>query len=733
MNQERSKKIALVFGATGQDGSYLIELLLGKDYEVHGVIRRASTFNTSRIDHLYQDPHVNGVKMFLHYGDLADANTIRKLIYRIKPDEIYNLGAQSHVRVSFDIPEYTANITALGALRVLEAIKDYEEYTGKKVKFYQASSSEMFGAAPPPQNENTPFQPRSPYGISKVFAFYTTKNYREAYGIFAVNGILFNHETVASFMPMFCKKKDEKEFDIRPISEIVEFDESVHRYQSKQVSGIQVWGEDGWVDATHASAYPHDIENDNKKPRFINARIGAYLATSSHIAFMDGKEEKKTAEISIGDRMEMIDLPDSPQKNCISEEEAELMGMMVGDGSYSHAKRGIGVYGKFTNSSPAVREYFDLLWRKVTRGSTRYHPTRSGFKPEKVVGQLILNGNNEWLRKLDMYNRDRTKRAPKVILNAPKHIMTAFLRGYNATDGLKSNPCVYEFRNFKTNSATLAMGLWYLIDQTTEQDINLTVETKDDGRIFYSLNILSTVDNKEKEETVRELIVAGVSQRGMNRMSGISRTFIRKIQRGGSCEPIHHLRKDSLEVKKIVELPRYQGWFYDLETSSGEFHCGIGKIHVHNSPRRGETFVTKKVTRGIARILAGLDKKIYLGNLEAKRDWGYAPEYMEAAWLMMQQPAADDYVVGTGENHSVKEFVEKSFGLVGISDWQKHIDIDPRYYRPTEVGNLVADARKAKEKLGWQPKIRFDDLVKIMLKHDLEKHGLKDYAEKIQL
>jgi len=336
---------ALITGITGQDGSYLAELLLSKGFDVHGVIRRASTFNTGRLEQIYEDPHAANSRFHLHYGDLADANTIRKLIYKIQPDYIYNLGAQSHVRVSFDIPEYTGNITGLGVLRILEAIKDYEEHMGKKIKFYQASSSEMFGTSPPPQNEQTEFHPRSPYGTAKVFAFNTTRNYREAYGIFAVNGILFNHE----------------------------------------------------------------------------------------------------------------------------------------------------------------------------------------------------------------------------------------------------------------------------------------------------------------------------------------------------------------------------------------------------SERRGETFVTRKITRGISRILAGLDQKIYLGNLEARRDWGYAPEYCEAMYLMMQQPEPDDYVVGTGESHSVKEFVESAFGLVGVKDWQKHVGIDPRYYRPSEVENLVADARKAKEKLGWRPKNKFEDIVKIMLKHDLDKHNLKDYADRIRL
>ena len=330
-------KKALITGITGQDGSYLAEILLNKGYEVHGLIRRASTFNTGRVEHLYQDPHINGVNFFLYYGDLSDAGNIRKLIFKIQPNEFYHLGAQSHVRVSFDMPEYTADITGLGTIRILEAIKDLQEQIGKKIKFYQASSSEMFGSALPPQNENTLFHPRSPYGCAKVFAYYTTINYREAYNIFAVNGILFNHE----------------------------------------------------------------------------------------------------------------------------------------------------------------------------------------------------------------------------------------------------------------------------------------------------------------------------------------------------------------------------------------------------SPRRGETFVTRKITRGITRILAGLDKKIYLGNLEAKRDWGYAPEYMEAAWLMLQQENPDDYVVGTGEAHSVKEFLEESFKCVGINNWQDYVVIDKRYFRPAEVEVLIADAQKAKEKLNWEAKTKFNDLVKIMVEADLKEHEIK--------
>jgi GDPmannose 4,6-dehydratase len=192
VHSETLMKKALITGITGQDGSYLAELLLAKGYEVHGIIRRASTFNTDRIDHLYQDPHVNGVRFFLHFGDIADSTNLVKLLYRIQPEEIYHLAAQSHVRVSFDIPEYTGDVTGLSTVRILEGIRE----TGLKAKFYQASSSEMFGGAPEiPQRETTPFHPRSPYGAAKVYAYWVTVNYRESYGLFACNGILFNHES----------------------------------------------------------------------------------------------------------------------------------------------------------------------------------------------------------------------------------------------------------------------------------------------------------------------------------------------------------------------------------------------------------------------------------------------------------------------------------------------------------------------------------------------------------
>jgi GDPmannose 4,6-dehydratase len=320
-------KKAFITGITGQDGSYLAELLLCKGYEIHGLIRRASTFNTDRIDHLYRDTHDPQARIYLHYGDLSVSGQLTNLLHEIRPDEIYHLGAQSHVRVSFDMPEYTGDVTGLGTLRLLEAIRK----TGIKTRFYQASSSEMFGAAPPPQSEATPFQPQSPYAAAKVYAYYVARNYRDAYNLFAANGILFNHE----------------------------------------------------------------------------------------------------------------------------------------------------------------------------------------------------------------------------------------------------------------------------------------------------------------------------------------------------------------------------------------------------SPRRGETFVTRKITRAATRIKLGLQEKLYLGNLEAKRDWGFAGDYVEAMWLMLQQERPDDFVIATGETHSVREFTEKVFAKVGL-DYERHVVIDPRYFRPTEVDILLGDATRARKALNWEPKVSFDQLIDMMVAADLE-------------
>jgi len=328
--------VALITGITGQDGSYLAELLLSKGYVVHGIIRRSSTFNTSRIDHIIVDPHTVGARLFLHYGDLTDSEQLSNIVYNVKPDEIYHLGAQSHVRVSFDIPEYTGSITGLGTTRILEMLRRSQ----KKIKFYQASSSELFGNSPPPQDEKTSFRPRSPYACAKAYSFWMTTNYRDGYGIFAANGILFNHE----------------------------------------------------------------------------------------------------------------------------------------------------------------------------------------------------------------------------------------------------------------------------------------------------------------------------------------------------------------------------------------------------SPRRGEIFVTRKITRALASIVEKKQKKLYLGNLDAKRDWGFAVEYVEAMWKILQLDNPEDYVIGTGEQHSVREFLDEAFKYAGLR-YGDFVETDPRYYRPTETDSLVANPAKAKSKLGWNPKVHFNELVKIMVDSDMRQRGLTPPGE----
>jgi GDPmannose 4,6-dehydratase len=333
-------KKALITGITGQDGSYLAEWLLAHDYVVHGLIRRASTFNTERLDHIYQDPHTSGKRLYLYYGDLSCGEQLNNLIYNLEPEEIYHLGAQSHVKVSFEVPEFTGDITGLGTTRILEAVRR----SGIKARFYQASSSEMFGNAPAPQNELTPFQPRSPYAAAKVYSYWMAVNYREAYGVFASNGILFNHE----------------------------------------------------------------------------------------------------------------------------------------------------------------------------------------------------------------------------------------------------------------------------------------------------------------------------------------------------------------------------------------------------SPRRGETFVSRKITRAVASILAGKQSKLYLGNLQARRDWGYTPDYIEAMWRIVQQTTPGDYVVGTGETHAVQEFVEEAFGYVNL-DWKKHLEVDPRYFRPTEVDHLQADASKIRRELQWEPHVTFRELVRIMVDADMEDAGLTPIGEGVRV
>lgn len=789
-------KVALITGITGQDGSYLSELLLEKDYIVYGLIRRSSSINTKRIDHLYH--HIN---LKLRYGDLSDSSNLLQIFYEIKNTyekdldrlEVYNLGAMSHVKVSFEMPEYTGEVDGLGTLKLLEAIKN--SGLQEKTRFYQASTSELFGKVVEiPQKETTPFYPRSPYGVAKLYSYWIVKNYRESYNMFACNGILFNHETLAGFTPVIIKKNNI--IDIKPISEVVKYDtlknktlinEKKNIYQDGIVEEeLYIWDNNDWTKVKYASGYPHEMDYNNKNPKFIISKNSAFLTTSKHKIIMDNNEEKECENIKIDDKIKLVHYPSLDIKeyqhsffkkddkndleciycnkilsrqdhynnhikkcclkndfynNKITKEESLFLGLMVGDGSFHKTY-------KFTNKNIDLIHKVIDLWKKICEYNQKkcnynIQKINSGFKKDSIIYQVILTGFNDFLRKYQIYNEDGTKRIPFQILNESVEIQKIFLDGYNYADGLKSNKCIYEYKNFKTNSATLAQGLLFLIHRTTKQNFNINVEYVEKfnkKRLYYSINLLSntkfSLDKSiEKVETIHKLHNEGFSQRKINKITGISRSFQKKVIKNnydGNAK--HHKCKENNVVKKIINMDDYNGWFYDLETESGTFHAGIGLGFMHNSPRRGETFVTRKVTRGLSKILKGEMDTLVMGNIDSKRDWGHAKDYVEGMWRILQHDKPDDFVLSTNRMYSVREFIEKSFALKGFNiRWEGEginekgydkesgkllIEISDKYFRPAEVDLLLGDSTKARTELGWKPEYSFDELVKEMVEYD---------------
>jgi GDPmannose 4,6-dehydratase len=749
-------KVGFITGITGQDGSYLAELLLEKDYIVYGMMRRMSTINTTRIDHILD-------KLHLRYGDMTDTGNIVGILAEIKanhPDmerlELYNLAAQSHVKISFEMPEFTANTDALGVLRILEAIKICGLI--QKTRFYQAGTSELYGLVQAkPQSETTPFYPRSPYGVAKLFGYWITKNYREAYDMFACTGVLFNHETIAGNTPMIFKiGKDTNEIDIKPINEIVKYhtlnsgvlvDETIEKYQEGEIkTDLYIWDNSDWTKVKFASGYKHDTVNNPKYPKMIISKNSCYMATNTHNIIMDDNSEKEIQNVKIGDCVKLVDLPIYNNNDSLDEFEAEFMGMIVGDG-WIDEKNKI----RFINSDEELRNYNIELFNKIcykydVESSHYYYPSISGFNPDKIVGYIQYHTVLPHVLKTDFYNEDKTKRIPKSILNAPNHIKLAFLKGYNKADGLKSNNCIYEFKNFKTNSHVLASGLIYLLKNTTDQEYNINVEQrtvyKDSVKIdryYYSINILSDSvysksKNTQKIKVVQDLLDLNLPKRSIHNMTNINRKFINKVQNKFKIVDKDVKCIQNNKVKKIIEMYDYDGWFYDLETESGTFYCGAGQGLVHNSPRRGENFVTRKITIGLGKILRGEETELVLGNLNSLRDWGHAKDYVNAMWLMLQRDKPDDYVIATGEEHSVREFVELCFSKKGFEiEWKgteldeigvdkktgrELIRVNPKYFRPAEVEELLGDPSKAKSELGWTLHCSFQDLVDEMLEKD---------------
>jgi GDPmannose 4,6-dehydratase len=653
---------ALITGITGQDGSYLAELLLEKGYEVHGMVRRSSTETFQRLE---------GVRdqLTLHTGDLLDQRSLVDVLRECEPAEIYNLAAMSFVAASWSQPVLTAEFSAVGVTRMLEAMRE----VSPEARFYQASSSEMFGKVlEVPQTERTPFYPRSPYGVAKCYGHFITVNYRESYDLFACSGILFNHECLHEQLPLLVRENGVQ--SVRTPPDLVALRRKGPSVQTFEPNGLlEVWDGEDWTPVRAITATRRRTTDPDHRLVSIQTRAGVVEATAHHRMLDADREELRADALEEGDRLALCEeMPHPPLWTVLTEEMARFLGLMVADG-WVHRQ---GETASFTNNDPELRRRVAELWSRLFGGTTREWDGRSGFDPAAVVGKLSLSGApgaRAWLRE-QLYTRTGHKQVPPLVLNASSEIWEAFLDGYYAGDGLKKGKGM----SVKTNSPVLAQGLCWMY-HWLDQPASVYVEQRA-GRAYYALNLASAVR---------------VGAQGQ------------------------HLRKDPAEIRRIAEPAADSEWVFDLETESGYFCAGVGRVVVHNSERRGLEFVTRKVTHGAAAIKLGLADELALGNLDAERDWGYAKDYVEAMWLMLQQGEPEDYVIATGKAHSVRQLVEVAFDHVGL-DAEAYVRIDPRYLRPAEVEHLVGDASKAREKLGWEPRTGFEEMVRLMVDADLE-------------
>jgi GDPmannose 4,6-dehydratase len=655
-------KRALITGITGQDGSYLADLLLEKGYKVHGMVRRASTETFQRLAHIRDD-------IVLHTGDLLDQRSLVDVLRDSEPDEIYNLAAMSFVAASWSHPTLTAEFTAVGVTRMLEAMREIVP----QARFYQASSSEMFGKVREvPQRESTPFYPRSPYGVAKAYGHFITVNYRESYDLFAVSGILFNHECLHAQVPLIVRENGV--LAVKTPADLVPLRGKGRSVQAFEPEGLlEVWDGEDWTVVRTITATRRRSRDPDHRLVSVQARAGVVEATAHHTMLDAEGEEVRADSFEEGDRLALCDeMPEPPLWTVVSEQMAEFFGLLVADGWVD--RRGNNVC--FTSNDPELRRRVATLWSRLFLGTSQEWDGRSGFDPEVSVGKLNLNGalgSRAFLRD-QLYTKTAHKQVPPLVLNASSEIWEAFLRGYYAGDGLKKGNGM----SVKTNSPVLAQGLCWMY-HWLDQPASVYVEQRA-GRAYYTLNLASAV----------------------------------KVGASGQ-----HLRKDPAEIRRICEPVEDSEWVFDLETESGTFSAGVGRIVVHNSPRRGLEFVTRKVTHAAAAIKLGLQDELALGNLDAERDWGYAKDYVEAMWLMLQQEEPEDYVIATGEAHSVRELVQVAFEHVGL-DPNNHVRIDPRFLRPAEVEHLVGDYSKSREKLAWEPRTSFEEMIKLMVDADLE-------------
>ncbi|HEX4806196.1 MAG TPA: GDP-mannose 4,6-dehydratase [Conexibacter sp.] len=661
-----SPKRALITGITGQDGSYLAELLLEQGYEVHGMVRRASTEKFDRIEHLRD-------RITLHQGDLLDQRSLVDTLRAARPEEVYNLAAMSFVALSWVQPTLTADFTGVGVTRILEALRE----VCPEARFYQASSSEMFGKVREvPQNEQTPLYPRSPYGVAKVYGHFITINYRESYDLHATSGILFNHECVSATTPVCVRHNGV--VSIKLAEDLMPLRRKGPSVQQHVPDGLcEIWDGEDWTPITAITATRRRATDPDHRLLSVETRGGVVTTTAHHHLLDADREQVVARDVEVGDRLALCDkAPETPAWTAIAPELAELLGLLAADGYVARDGHGV----RFVNNDPVLRTRAAELWSRCFLGTASEHELPSGFDSERSVAHVALCGGGsslgQWLRE-QLYGSYDFKQVPPVVLNGGADAHDAFLAGYYAGDGLKRG----NGESVKTNSPLLALGLAWLYG-LRGQPSSVYVEHRA-GKVYHQLNLGSRV-------------LVG--------MKGA------------------HLRKDPAEVRKIVEIEPTErdDFVFDLETESGVFCAGVGRLVVHNSPRRGLEFVTRKITWHAAAIKHGLRDKLALGNLDAKRDWGYALDYVRAMWLMLQQDEPEDFVIATGETHTVRECVQVAFDEAGLGDWERYVEIDPQFLRPAEVDLLIGDPSKAKERLGWVPETSFEELIRLMTRADLE-------------
>jgi len=663
-------KTAVITGITGQDGSYLAELLLKKDYKVYGLKRRTSSNDLGNVKHLENDIEIIE-------GDLEDLTSLVHLCQTAKPNEFYNLAAQSHVGSSFKQPIYTSNVTGLGVLNCLEAIR----ISGYHTRFYQAATSELFGNLTNGElaTEITAFHPRSPYGVSKLYGYWATVNYREAYKMFACNGILFNHECLFAETPIFTKKNND--IDIQYVSELISYRSDISHdssYLEKDYrnDNTEIWNGFKFVKLITVSRKKiNKLSTENQYKQVTNARCGVVTTTPNH-KLINSEQQKKPARDFKKDSMVMFGtMPKSNETKTILTDMAYLMGLLTGGGYIGEN------HIQFTNNDQELRNEFSNLisdlFCDISIPEKEFISGFGGTTTQSVVTGLGKD-HCSWLRKQLYERKTKHKKVPKQILNSASDIKLSFLRGYYAADESKKDKYIHEFKSFKTNSPILAQGILYLIQSVTHQLWNINSFLQN-NTIYYQVNLHSP-------------------------------DFPNKGQ---------HLKKINNQITKIISIHSQNQHVFDVETETGDVMAGIGTLVIGNSPRRGSSFVTRKITLGIGAIKRGEQDVIALGNLEAKRDWGFAGDYVEGMWRMLNHHEPQDFILATGETRSIREFCEIAFGIAGLGDYQKYVTVDPRFFRPAEVNVLIGDASKAHNLLNWYPQYSFHDLVSSMVQNDL--------------